>query len=184
MALLPGSPARDAAVGSALTTDQRGFPIVGTPDIGAYEAGTLLNYNAWAYETLPASATPAQRAPTADYEQDGRSNLLEYASQTDGTQPNGGSPLTFTRNPAGTLATLVFPYHFNVPDLLYNIERSTTLTGTWTTLFLINSANITFTVPAPGASYVSNTSDSITISDTFITGQPRFFYRMRITQQP
>ena len=40
MALLPGSPARNAAalLSPAITTDQRGFPIVGTPDIGAYEA--------------------------------------------------------------------------------------------------------------------------------------------------
>ena len=37
LALLPGSPARNAAVDSTFTTDQRGFPIVGTADIGAYE---------------------------------------------------------------------------------------------------------------------------------------------------
>lgn len=35
---LPGSPAIDAAVGSTITNDQRGFPMVGTPDIGAVEA--------------------------------------------------------------------------------------------------------------------------------------------------
>ncbi|HZJ13811.1 MAG TPA: choice-of-anchor Q domain-containing protein, partial [Chthoniobacteraceae bacterium] len=39
MALKPGSPARNASVGSAITSDQRGFPIIGTADIGAYEAG-------------------------------------------------------------------------------------------------------------------------------------------------
>lgn len=38
MRLLPGSPARGAGAASARRTDQRGFPIVGTPDIGAYEA--------------------------------------------------------------------------------------------------------------------------------------------------
>ena len=37
MALMPTSPARDAATGSAITTDQRGFPIAGLPDIGAFE---------------------------------------------------------------------------------------------------------------------------------------------------
>lgn len=35
---LPGSPAIDAAVGSTATHDQRGFSVVGTPDIGAVEA--------------------------------------------------------------------------------------------------------------------------------------------------
>lgn len=38
MALLPGSPARNAATVSRSTTDQRGFPILDTADIGAYEA--------------------------------------------------------------------------------------------------------------------------------------------------
>lgn len=37
LALLPGSPARDAAVGSTISSDQRGKPRVGTADIGAYE---------------------------------------------------------------------------------------------------------------------------------------------------
>ena len=37
---LPGSPALDAATGSLATTDQRGFPITGMPDIGAVEIGT------------------------------------------------------------------------------------------------------------------------------------------------
>jgi predicted outer membrane repeat protein len=37
MALQSGSPARDAALGSAATTDQRGLPRVGTPDVGAFE---------------------------------------------------------------------------------------------------------------------------------------------------
>lgn len=37
MRLLSGSPALNAATGSAITTDQRGFAIIGTPDIGAYE---------------------------------------------------------------------------------------------------------------------------------------------------
>jgi hypothetical protein len=36
-ALLPGSPARDAATNSTATTDQRGYPLFGTADIGAYE---------------------------------------------------------------------------------------------------------------------------------------------------
>lgn len=37
-ALLPGSPAINNAAGSTITTDQRGLPVVGTPDIGAFEA--------------------------------------------------------------------------------------------------------------------------------------------------
>jgi hypothetical protein len=37
-ALLPGSPAINAGNLSSITTDQRGFPIAGNPDVGAYEA--------------------------------------------------------------------------------------------------------------------------------------------------
>ena len=63
LALLPGSPARNAAtvLSPAITSDQRGFPIVGVPGIGAYEAGTLgANFNACICETLPAT-TPDRR---------------------------------------------------------------------------------------------------------------------------
>ncbi|MBL9143866.1 MAG: hypothetical protein JNM99_09310 [Verrucomicrobiaceae bacterium] len=40
MAIASTSPARNAAVGSPITSDQRGFPVVGTPDIGAFEVQT------------------------------------------------------------------------------------------------------------------------------------------------
>ncbi len=45
MALLPGSPARNAGGATAFISDQRGFPIVGTADIGAYETqiGAIAN---------------------------------------------------------------------------------------------------------------------------------------------
>jgi len=44
MAIAYTSPARNAAVGSTVTTDQRGLLVVGTPDIGAFEmqAGTFV----------------------------------------------------------------------------------------------------------------------------------------------
>lgn len=54
MGLRTGSLARNAAVGSPITTDQRGKTLVGTPDMGAYEmqAGTfsLSSASALAYE--------------------------------------------------------------------------------------------------------------------------------------
>ena len=49
VALLAGSPARDAATGSPSTSDQRGYAIINsTPDIGAYEAqlGPIANATA------------------------------------------------------------------------------------------------------------------------------------------
>lgn len=82
MALRPGSPALEAASGSSNTADQRGFPIVGTPDCGAYEAGTRTNYNAFIWELLPATASAAQAAPGVDFDGDGFSNFEEWLALT------------------------------------------------------------------------------------------------------
>lgn len=74
IALLPGSPARNAGVvlSPPLTSDQRGFPILGLPDIGAFEAqiasipftatneGTptlVISFNAGTVGTLSASSS-------------------------------------------------------------------------------------------------------------------------------
>ena len=181
MPLLPGSPARNAAVGSTSSIDERGFPIVGTPDIGAYEAGTITGYNIWNWETLPATATAPQRASTFDYEQDGRNNLLEYATLTDGGIPNGGTPLAFTRNAANGEVTVTFPTRFNAADLGYTIERTTALGGTWTTVFTYNGATNVGT-PIAGVSAAFSAIDT-TLTDTSVTGEQSVLYRMIVTQQ-
>lgn len=80
----PGSPARGAASGSTALTDQRGFPIVGPADLGAYESGTLApNFKAYVWETLPVSATAAQHAAGFDFDGDGQSNQSEWLALTD-----------------------------------------------------------------------------------------------------
>ena len=122
MALLPTSPARHAATNSTITSDQRGFPIVGVPDIGAYEAGTLLDYDAWVWETFPTNATPAQRLAAADYDGDGRLNVTEYAALTSGSMSNAGAALVFTRNAAGTVGTNRFAIRASATDLLYQLK--------------------------------------------------------------
>jgi predicted outer membrane repeat protein len=74
MALLPGSPALGAATGGTAATDQRGFPIVGTADLGAYESqgstvtltssdnpsatGTSVTFTATVNELDPQTITP------------------------------------------------------------------------------------------------------------------------------
>ncbi|MCX6856152.1 MAG: hypothetical protein NTV80_14740 [Verrucomicrobia bacterium] len=57
MRLLLGSPARNAGTATGRSTDQRGFPIVGAPDLGAYESqiGAIANV------TLVEGATPPTR---------------------------------------------------------------------------------------------------------------------------
>lgn len=58
IALANASPARNASVGSTITSDQRGFPIVGVPDIGAFEvqAGGTFSLSAAAYSAYECGA--------------------------------------------------------------------------------------------------------------------------------
>lgn len=131
MALKPLSPARDAAVGSSVTSDQRGFPLVSTPDLGAYEAGTLTNYNAWIWELLPAPATVAQHATTFDFDADGASNFNEWLAQTSPGDPSSYLRITQTSlSPTGHII-VTFP---SVSGRNYTYEYTFSLATpiTWT----------------------------------------------------
>ncbi len=82
MPLLPGSPARNAARSSTATSDQRGFSVVGFPDIGSYESGASANCAAYLWETLPGTASAAQHAGAADFDGDGSTNEQEWLALT------------------------------------------------------------------------------------------------------
>ncbi len=121
MALRPGSPARDAATGSTLLTDQRGFPLVSTRDLGAYEAGTITNFANFIWETLP--ATEAQHAATFGFDGDGANNENEYLAGTIVTNPVSVLGITsFTRS--GDTGSITFP---TVLGRKYTFESSTAL---------------------------------------------------------
>ena len=189
MALLPGNPARNAATGSTITSDQRGFPIVGTPDLGAYEAGTLSNYNAFAWESLPASATAAQRAYDFDFDGDGAGNGLEYALRRSPGEPGGAPfspPVRTTLQPSNVPAvTITFPYRPEATDLRYTLQRnsdpgsaadwSSTFTFDLKTNLTVPTSGVTATFDVPGA--------SVTITDTNV-GAPQEFWRLRVQQVP
>jgi hypothetical protein len=183
MALFPGSPALDQGVITPLPTDQRGFQRSrgAAPDSGAYEAGTYSNFEAWAWETLPGTATPAQRAPGYDFDGDGRTLLLEYAAQGSGTIPEFGTIPGFTRNAAGTVATIVIPYRYNSADLRYTIERSAGLFDDWLAIVTIDSGTSSYSAVV-GVTLTTIDASSITFTDTFIAGRPKVFYRLVITK--
>ena len=178
MALLPGSPARDAAVGSTQTTDQRGYPIVGTPDIGAYEAGTFSDFDAWAWESLPASASQAEHLVSADGDGDGASLLLEYALLTSPLLPEARTAPGFTIHDG--LGNIVIPFRRNAQDLTYTIERSSTL-GTWTPIVILSGATNDYTAVA-GITFIGSDAASFTFADN-LTGKTRCFYRLKVVQQ-
>jgi predicted outer membrane repeat protein len=182
-ALLSGSPARDHSAASAVTSDQRGFPIVGVADIGAYEAGTFTNYALWAWETLPAATPLGDRAPGIDLDLDARSNALEFATLTDGGTPSATSLLNPTLNAAGTEASLTLPYRAGIAGLRYFIDRSTALAN-WIPIVAVNSATDSVTYLAAGVTLVSSDPASLTFTDATIAGQRKVFYRLRFELDP
>ncbi len=90
MALLPGSIARQGGVSLGIVPafDQRGYPVQGIPDSGAYESGNLQNYEGWIWERLPVSATAAEHGATLDFDSDGSTNHMEWLANT---QPTSGA---------------------------------------------------------------------------------------------
>lgn len=146
MAPRPGSPALDGAAGSLISTDQRGFPRVGIPDMGAHEAGTHTDFDVWVWETLPATALAGQLEPGDDFDGDGRTLLAEYASLGQGNGPDAGN-LTLSVNPSGTFATLTLPARLNSPDLRIVLEGADSLAGPWTALHTRTTSGA---VNAPG----------------------------------
>jgi predicted outer membrane repeat protein len=181
MALLPGSPARNAAgvLSPASTSDQRGFAIVGTPDIGAYEAGTFHNFAIWALESAGGTLAFGN-----DDEKDGASNGLEYATRRNPSVSD--TPLSPTLAPAVPSGhTFQFRYQKNAQDLRYIVQRSSDLgiANGWAEVYRYNSSTGVISISMNGPTGVQDpTNQLITLTD-LATG-PRFFWRLVIEQVP
>jgi hypothetical protein len=175
-ALLPGSPARNAGQ-SAFLSDQRGFPIVGTPDIGAYETGTLSKFNVWCYETLPGGAN---HTFAADFESDGNANGLEYALRYDPLASD--APLFPTLTPDGSSHVFQFRYRAAAHDLRYIVQRSPDLAlpdGGWTEIYRYDSS--TGLIGATGINAIKD-ADTQLITITDPTGGTKLVWRVLIEQ--
>ncbi|MBE7494575.1 MAG: hypothetical protein HS117_06495 [Verrucomicrobiaceae bacterium] len=181
-ALLPTSPARNATTFFVDYSDQRGFPIVGVRDLGAYEAGTLSDFNAFAIETPGAALSP-----TGDADNDGRSDLLEYATQNDPHASSTGeiTPTTTSQNAAGavTQANVTFPTRVGATDLIYTLQRSTTL-GAWTTVATWNATTGVLTQASGVTASRNPATGVVSVTDTNVFGEDSAFYRLDVQQVP
>ncbi len=132
---LPGSPAIDAATASTATSDQRGFPIVGTADIGAYEAGTVsTNYNAYIWETLPTAGNGTINDPlhasTYDFDGDGMTNEAEWLALTNAA--DGADAFRITQSAfSGAIINVTFPTKLG---RTYQLQSSPNLADPWTNI--------------------------------------------------
>lgn len=135
-----------------------------TPAVVALVGGISASpYDAW---TSANQLSGANALASADPDQDGFANLLEFAFATSPTSPNA-APWTIARS--GNVLTLSFPYPAN-SGLAYSIEATSDLAGIWTTVQ---------TYPA------FTTAGTATYTDTAdLTANPRRFLRLKITPAP
>ncbi len=179
---LAGSPAIDAGVSSSAASfpnDQRGsgYPrIIGSHvDIGAYERGTLKNFNAWGAET---TGTAGGGLSFTGIAPNSRSHGLNYALR--GNPLSGSAMLLPALSSSGPGHAVQFPYRPLATDLIYTAQRSSDL-ATWTEIYRFNPG--TGLVVRNG---VTSSEDAlnqiITINDP-ATGQ-KFFWRLLILQTP
>jgi hypothetical protein len=165
MIVLGNSPALNFASTSTSTADQRGFPMVGLPDAGAYEAGTARTYGFWSLEN--AGITTA----TADDDSDGQTNQLEYAFRT--------NPLISNSNTAFRILSaqsLEFPFRPEATDLCYKVQASSDLSEWIQVGEAICTPSGTFNT---GAATINQNTKTVSVSDP--TTQPRRFWRVLVT---
>lgn len=148
MPLAADSPAREAGAGSPSLSDQRAYPTVGLPDLGAYEGGTHSDYLVWIYEKLPAAATLAEHDAAFDFDGDGQTNFEEWLALT---EPNrGGSRFTASVHLEDGAPTVSF---LSAPGRVYRLQQSDTLLG-WSDAPIAPLAGDgsvrSFVLPAPG----------------------------------
>jgi len=173
MALRAGSPARDAAIISTATADQRDSPIVGAADIGAYEAGASDNFAAWALEN-----TGTNLAIDSELDADGFSAGLEYALRRNPLLSDAAIVPSMELGD-GSNCVLSFPYRAAAHDLRYTLQRSTNLGSAngWLDIFRFDtSTGITTENGVSGAE--NGATETIAVSDPISAAEA--FWRLKI----
>ncbi|WP_395736869.1 beta strand repeat-containing protein [Prosthecobacter sp.] len=180
IALLPASPARNAAavLSPAITQDQRGFPLVGQPDIGAYENGT-----AGSFASFIVDATGAAPNATADADHDGNPDLLEYATRGN-TDVWNGNPVEKPQpiNQVGQVASVefAFPYRAAARDIIYVVSRSGDLLN-WAEIYRLDMRTLQPTRANGIASQEDPLLQTINVNDPYFIPM-HTFYKLSILQ--
>jgi len=136
MALLPGSPARNAGAASTRSTDQRGFPIVGTADLGAYEAqiGPIADVSLIENETPPTQTFPVGQIGTLTASS---SNTLLVPEENIVITGTGASRSVTVTPAAGQFGTATI----TLTENLHGEQQTFQIQVTEDTRFIVTSAN-------------------------------------------
>ncbi len=138
----------------------------------------------WRRVAFGNTANTGNGADTFDFDQDGHSNLMEYATRTDPKVPNTGpfpTPTQVTLPGNVKAQQFVFPYRVGVLDVRYRVLRSTDLSN-WTEIYRNEPKTATIT-SATGVTSVENPlSQTITITDA--TAGNKFFWRLAVEPTP
>ncbi len=128
-------------------------------------------YEAWCRTHFGNSPNAAETAPTADPDQDGNSNLMEFALNTDPRQPNAGVR-NLTPSSAVGEAIATYSRRVGIPGLTWQCETSGDL-STWQT----NPASVQErTLTSDGASE--------TVELRWHLMDPRSYLRIRVQAAP
>lgn len=141
--------------------------------------GVPAGFEGW---MLLASAAPSDDTSAhADLDQDGLSNLAEYALGTRVDAPGNGAPLPGTAQIDGqTFLTLTFQRKINATDVIVAVETSDSPAGPWTTLDPLqpeNQVSVRSNDPTVGL-------QTITVRDRVALGDgARRFMRLSVTKR-
>ncbi len=125
----------------------------------------------WRLRYFGSAFATSDAADAADYDKDGRHNLIEYATATNPLNPDPGSPASLSLSGSGRNTRLALTFHRILDEsLTYTVEASTALApGSWT----------------PINPPVSPATGPVTVVDTGImSAYSRRFLRLRVTRTP
>ncbi len=157
LALATASPARNAAVGSTITSDQRGFPIVGVPDIGAFElqAGGTFLLDDYIYK--------ANEGGAAEIVINRQGSTAGTCSVRLVTTPGTAAAADFVGRPNTSVSDVIFGDGESAKTVWINLLADSTTEGEET--FTVKLSN-----PSPGAALdaPSLIAGSVKIKDAFL----------------